>query len=153
MLIRPDLRANIDQFRLNCSTTWDTPARMADRKIFCDHHNALLALTCQANEVRCMLVPNKGSYGSVSPYTLSEEELYSDEWGGFGLVPIGRIPYVMLWNPKLTSGLNKTATKLSGGTPDVYGPAIFILLDHEYELAHMSVTEFKKHAISLLRLT
>ena len=167
VLLASLLDSSLIEFKTQSSQTWDSPSRVNERKKFCEVTFSKLHIGLDLGEIRCVIVPQKGSLGSVSPFIFQETEVISgtrsresdatagpgvisegQKWD-FGCCSIGQVPYLVASkNSDSNKGLNKTASKLVGR--EVRGPIVFILLDHDYKPTHMIVDMFKKLAISLL---
>lgn len=126
---------------------YDTPSRRAERKLFCEQQYASLACDLQPGEIRSVIIPQKGSKSSISSYIFSEDQVETDKWR-FGYACLYNVPYIIVLNANIKTGVNKVASKLLRG--DVHGPIILILLDHDYIPTHMSLPSFKKLVRDLL---
>lgn len=148
MILANLLAPSLEAFRDEASRTWDTPEIVARRKSLCDMSLPKLHFGLQPGEIRCVIVPHKGSAKSVSSYIMQEMEVGSLKWE-FGCCVIARVPYLVASNSSNSGSVNKTASRLLGVT--ARGPVIFMLLDHEYLPTHMTVKIFQTLAMSLLR--
>jgi hypothetical protein len=141
--LRSLLLEELHHFSLMCAQ-FDTSEVLEDRRSFCQQENELLDVDLLPGERRCAIVPQKGSLNSVSNYTFQENEARSGKWT-FSLALIYKIPYIVVCNSNIRSGINKVASDLC--EHKLFGPVIFIMLDHEYKPTHMRVYTFKKKAL------